>query len=89
MGQAKIRGTREDRIAQAVERKRIETEGREFFRREQMRLDQWHLSKLTADARRRNTAEEHRGRMLAAQMVGLYASLDTPYRMLRQLGRGN
>lgn len=80
VGEARRRGTFEERIAQSVERKRVEAEKREFYFNEQQRLDQWHFARLTVDARRRNLVADHRARMLAAQMVGMYSSFCVPRR---------
>ena len=74
MGQAKRRGTLEQRAEQSVARKKREWEEREFYRQEYARYQWWFLSRLTAQQRFQEASRQHGARQ-AAILLAAYGGL--------------
>jgi hypothetical protein len=73
MGQAKLRGTKEQRVAAAVERDSAARAARQ-------RAEAERLAAMTPAARKAESARKHRARMLTAMLLGVAYALPEPRR---------
>lgn len=81
MGQAKQRGTREERIAQSMDRQRAAQLQRERLKAEQAAAERERIAAMPEEMQRRaanSLRNRHQAALLAGSLVGALLAVDNP-----------